>query len=746
MKKNKTKIPEHELFPDIASLERFLDCSHSDPHSILGMHYVEKLGSIVVRAYDPFAEKIFITFDNNSKAEMEKVHPEGLFAIKFSDRKKHFAYKIEKRFSNNTFVSEDPYCFLPGIGEMDIYLFNEGEHRKIYEIMGSHLRNFGGVEGTLFTVWAPNANRVSVVGDFNCWDGRRHTMRLIGVSGIWELFIPALKEGEIYKFEIKDGHGNIFLKLDPYANRTELRPRTAAIINREYPFEWNDHAWMEARKHKNWFESPVNIYEVHLASWQHPKMRKIDPDNEDDFHNYRELAHVLADYLNEMGYTHIELLPVAEHPFDPSWGYQVTGFYAPTARYGTPEDFAYFVNYLHNRGIGIFLDWVPAHFPKDAFSLGRFDGTALYEHEDPRQGEHRDWGTYIFNFGRCEVRNFLMGNALYWLDRFHIDGLRVDAVASMLYLDYSRKDGEWIPNKYGGNENLDAISFLKRLNELTHELHPGSLMIAEESTAWPMVSRPVYLGGLGFSNKWNMGWMHDTLEYFSKDPVYRSYEHNKLTFSMLYAFTENFILPLSHDEVVHGKRSLIDKMPGDYAQKFANLRSLFVYMIAHPGKKLLFMGGEIGQWNEWYSKRGLDWNILDFPAHKSLQTMIKDLNGLYKASPSLWEDDFTPGGFEWIDCSDYQQSVYSFIRWDKRRSAPYVVILNLTPLVRNDYTIGIPFGGKWVEIFNSDNQRYGGSGILNSGEIQACEGCFHNRPYHVRLKLPWLGAIILKPQ
>ncbi|OGV49220.1 MAG: 1,4-alpha-glucan branching enzyme [Lentisphaerae bacterium GWF2_44_16] len=746
MKKNKIKIPEHELFPDIASLERFLDCNHSDPHSILGMHYVEKLGSIVVRVYDPFAEKIFIIFDDNSKNEMEKVHPEGLFAIKFNGRKNHFAYKIEKRYSNNTFLSEDPYCFLPGIGEMDIYLFNEGEHRKIYEIMGSHLRNFGGVEGTLFTVWAPNAQRVSVVGDFNCWDGRRHMMRLIGVSGIWELFIPSLKEGEIYKFEIKDRHGNILLKLDPYANKTELRPRTAAIINREHSFKWSDHVWMEARKHKNWLESPVNIYEVHLASWQHPKMRKIDQDNEDDFHNYRELAHVLADYLNEMGYTHIELLPVAEHPFDPSWGYQVTGFYAPTARYGTPEDFAYFVNYLHNRGIGIFLDWVPAHFPKDAFSLGRFDGTALYEHEDPRQGEHKDWGTYIFNFGRCEVRNFLMGNALYWLDRFHIDGLRVDAVASMLYLDYSRENGEWIPNKYGGNENLDAISFLKRLNELTHELYPGSLMIAEESTAWPMVSRPVYLGGLGFSNKWNMGWMHDTLEYFSKDPVYRSYEHNKLTFSMLYAFTENFILPLSHDEVVHGKHSLIDKMPGDYAQKFANLRSLFVYMITHPGKKLLFMGGEIGQWNEWYSKRGLDWNILDFPAHKSLQTMIKDLNGLYKASPSLWEDDFTPGGFEWIDCSDYQQSVYSFIRWDKRRSTPYVVVMNLTPLVRDNYTIGMPFGGKWVEIFNTDNQRYGGSGILNGGEIQTCEGCFHNRPYHVKLKLPWLGAIILRPQ
>jgi 1,4-alpha-glucan branching enzyme len=503
---------------------------------------------------------------------------------------------------------------------------------------------------------------------------------------------------------------------------------------------------METREKKNWLESPMNIYEVHLATWRGPGLRELDPENEDDFHSYEELAHALGDYVEEMGYTHIELLPVAEHPFDQSWGYQVSGFYSPTARFGTPEGFAYFVDYMHKKNIGVFLDWVPAHFPKDTFSLGRFDGTALYEHADPRQGEHRDWGTYIFNFGRCEVRNFLIGNALYWLDKYHIDGLRVDAVASMLYLDYSREDGEWIPNQYGGNENLEAISFLKRLNELTHELFPGSLMIAEESTAWPMVSRPVYLGGLGFDCKWNMGWMHDTLEYFKDDPVYRSYHHGQLTFSLLYAFTENFILPLSHDEVVHGKRSLLDKMPGDYAQKFANLKALLTYMATHPGKNLLFMGGEIAQWTEWKDKGGLDWNILEYPAHSSFQKMIKDLNRLYKEFPSFWEDDFTPNGFEWIDGSDYKQSVVSYMRWDKKRSVPIVVVANFTPVVRDEYIVGVPKLGRWVEIFNTDKEEYGGTGILNSEPVEAAKGKYHGQPCNIKLRLPWLGVTVLKPE
>jgi 1,4-alpha-glucan branching enzyme len=738
-----TKNAKNDMLPEKDALKRLLEGRLSDPHSILGMHNGEK--GMVARCFDPDAISVDLIV-GNKKHPMEKIHKAGLFGVKFPNRKKHFAYKLEKTFKKGSFVSEDPYCFMPGIGEMDTYLFNSGEHHKVYEMMGAHYRDYGGTEGTLFTVWAPNAERVSVVGNFNGWDGRRHQMRLMGSSGIWELFIPCLSEGEIYKYEIRAKNGDVFLKLDPYAYRTELRPKNAAIINYFDKFNWEDGDWMESRKKKNWLESPMNIYEVHLATWRGPGLRELDPENENDFHTYKELAHALGDYVEEMGYTHIELLPVAEHPFDQSWGYQVSGFYSPTARYGSPEDFAYFVNYMHSKNIGVFLDWVPAHFPKDTFSLGRFDGTALYEHADPRQGEHRDWGTYIFNFGRCEVRNFLIGNALYWLDKYHIDGLRVDAVASMLYLDYSREDGEWIPNQYGGNENLEAISFLKRLNELTHELFPGSLMIAEESTAWPMVSRPVYLGGLGFDCKWNMGWMHDTLEYFKEDPVYRSYHHGQLTFSLLYAFTENFILPLSHDEVVHGKRSLLDKMPGDYAQKFANLKALLTYMITHPGKMLLFMGGEIAQWTEWKDKGGLDWNILEYPAHLSFQNMMKDLNRLYKEFPSFWEDDFTPNGFEWIDGSDYKQSVMSYMRWNKNKNVPIVVVANFTPVVRDEYIVGVPFAGKWVEIFNTDRKEYGGTDVLNSQAVEASKGKYHGQPYNVKLRLPWLGVTVLKPE
>lgn len=488
----------------------------------------------------------------------------------------------------------------------------------------------------------------------------------------------------------------------------------------------------------------MNIYEVHLSSWQGPGLRKLNPDNENDFHSYRELAHALGAYIAEMGYTHIELLPVCEHPLDQSWGYQVTGFFAPTARYGTPMDFAYFVDYMHSLGIGVIMDWVPAHFPKDSFSLGRFDGTALYEHADPRQGEHRDWGTYIFNFGRTEVCNFLMGSALYWLDKFHIDGLRVDAVASMLYLDYSRESGEWIPNKYGGNENLEAIAFLKHLNELTHELFKGTYMIAEESTAWPGVSRPVYLGGLGFTFKWNMGWMHDTLEYFSLDPIYRSFSHSKLTFSLLYAFSENFVLPLSHDEVVHGKKSIIGRMPGDYQQQFANLRALYSYMLTHPGKKLVFMGAEIAQMIEWNSNQGLDWNLLDFPMHRKFREMMCELNRFYAGTPALWEDDFTPRGFEWIDGGDYNQSIISYIRWDKARKEPVVIIINLTPVVRDNFTLGIPLPGKWIEVFNSDDPNYGGTGIMNPKVLTTTHGLYHGQKQSVTLRLPWLGAVILR--
>ncbi len=736
-------IPEG-LLPDETTLKKLLDGRLADPHSVLGMHGHEGSGGMLVRVYDPMAKAVWLLADDQ-RVPLERVAEPGLFAVALPDRKGHFAYRLEKEFEGGSFISEDPYSFLPGIGEMDMYLFNEGEHRRIYEVLGAHRKSMGNVDGVLFAVWAPNADRVSVVGSFNCWDGRRHQMRLMGSSGIWELFVPRLREGELYKYEIRARSGMVYTKLDPYAQRTEMRPHTAAIVPSGKPFEWSDKPWLEKRAKTRVIDSPMSVYEVHLGSWRHPSMRPVDPKNEDDFHSYRELAKALGDYAVEMGYTHIELLPVCEHPLDQSWGYQVTGFYAPTARYGTPEDFAYFVDHLHSLGIGVILDWVPAHFPKDDFSLGRFDGTALYEHADPRQGEHRDWGTYIFNFGRTEVRNFLIGSALYWLDKFHIDGLRVDAVASMLYLDYSREDGDWIPNKYGGNENLDAISFIKRLNELAHELFPGIAMIAEESTAWPSVSRPVYVGGLGFTFKWNMGWMHDTLEYYSLDPIYRSYNHGKLTFSLLYAFSENFILPLSHDEVVHGKCSLLNKMPGDYQQKFANLRALYGFMTTHPGKKLLFMGSEFAQWIEWNSNAGLDWLLLDYPIHEGMRTLCKDLNLFYVNNPALYEDDFSPSGFQWIDGGDYQQSVISYVRWDKKRQTPVLAIINLTPVVRDNFLVGVPLPGKWVEVFNTDNTRYGGTGLLNEGVKESIPGKHHGQSQCVSLRLPWLSAVFLKP-
>ena len=563
-------------------------------------------------------------------------------------------------------------------------------------------------------------------------------------SGVWELFLPGIQPGEVYKYEIRAKNGDVFTKLDPYAWRTEMRPSNAGIVANPEPFAWTDSAWLETRAKNNIQKSPMNIYEVHLGSWQGPGTTPMT--GEDDFNNYRQLADALGKYVVDMGYTHVELLPICEHPLDQSWGYQVSGFYAPTARFGTPEDFAYFVNHMHELGIGVILDWVPAHFPKDAFSLGRFDGTALYEHADPRQGEQKDWGTYIFNFGRNEVKGFLLGSALYWLDRFHVDGLRVDAVASMLYLDYSREAGQWIPNKYGGNENLEAVAFLKRLNELAHELHPGIAMIAEESTSWPGVSKPTYLGGLGFTFKWNMGWMHDTLEYMELDPIYRSYNHGKLTFSLLYAFSENFILPLSHDEVVHGKRSLLNKMPGDYQQKFANLRALYAYMAMHPGKKLLFMGGEFAQWIEWNEKAPLDWFLLDYPQHRAMQTMVRALNKFYKATPSLWNNDFSPDGFQWLDGGDYRQSIVSFIRWDDAYENPVVIILNLTPVVRDNYVTGVPLPGEWEEVFNTDRSEYGGTNLLNSCVMHTQDGLYHGQSQHITLRLPWLGAVILKPK
>lgn len=732
------------LIPEPEKLRSLLEGRMIDPHSVLGMHTAPG-GNVIVRVFDPMAESVKVCGENSrTTAVLKKIHPDGLFAAEFPVRK-FFRYEVEKRFPNGTsFRARDPYSFLPAVGEMDIYLFNSGEHHKVYEMMGAHCITVDGTRGVRFTVWAPNADRVSVVGNFNCWDGRREPMRLLGTSGVWELFLPGIQPGEVYKYEIRAKNGDVFTKLDPYAWRTEMRPSNAGIVANPEPFAWTDSAWLETRAKNNIQKSPMNIYEVHLGSWQGPGTTPMT--GEDDFNNYRQLADALGKYVVDMGYTHVELLPICEHPLDQSWGYQVSGFYAPTARFGTPEDFAYFVNHMHELGIGVILDWVPAHFPKDAFSLGRFDGTALYEHADPRQGEQKDWGTYIFNFGRNEVKGFLLGSALYWLDRFHVDGLRVDAVASMLYLDYSREPGQWIPNKYGGNENLEAVAFLKRLNELAHELHPGIAMIAEESTSWPGVSKPTYLGGLGFTFKWNMGWMHDTLEYMELDPIYRSYNHGKLTFSLLYAFSENFILPLSHDEVVHGKRSLLNKMPGDYQQKFANLRALYAYMAMHPGKKLLFMGGEFAQWIEWNEKAPLDWFLLDYPQHRAMQTMVRALNKFYKATPSLWNNDFSPDGFQWLDGGDYRQSIVSFIRWDDAHENPVVIILNLTPVVRDNYVTGVPLPGEWEEVFNTDRSEYGGTNLLNSCVMHTQDGLYHGQSQHITLRLPWLGAVILKPK
>jgi 1,4-alpha-glucan branching enzyme len=598
-----------------------------------------------------------------------------------------------------------------------------------------------GIKGVHFAVWAPNAKRVSVIGDFNHWNGKKHPMKLLGDSGIWEIFIPVLDEGELYKFEVKSKYrGYKEQKADPFAFFFEVRPKSAAIVyNIENKHKWQDAEWMEMRRKRNWFESPVTIYEVHLGSW----MRVPEEDNR--FLTYRELADRLIPYVKGLGFTHIELLPVSEHPLDASWGYQTIGYFAPTSRHGRPEDFMYFVHKCHQNGIGVIIDWVPAHFPKDAHGLGYFDGTCLYEHEDPKKREHRDWGTLIFNYGRNEVTNYLISNALFWLEKYHIDGLRVDAVASMIYLDYSRAPGDWVPNIYGGNENLEAIEFLKKFNEVIHQYHPGVLTIAEESTAWPSVSRPTYLGGLGFSMKWNMGWMHDTLEYFSKEPIHRKYHANNLTFSMLYAFTENFILPFSHDEVVHGKRAMLDKMPGDMWQKFANLRALYGYMYGHPGKKLLFMGSEFGQWREWNFDESLNWHLLQYEPHEKLQGFLSDLNNLYITEPAMHEVDFEWHGFEWIDFHDSDNSVISFVRRAKNHDDFLVFVFNLTPVPRFGYRIGVPKGGFYREILNSDSEIYWGGNLGNAGGVYADNVPCHTRQFSLNLILPPLSALIFKP-
>ena len=716
-------------FPE--ELQKLLQARHHDPFTLLGRHVLGD--KEMVRVFLPRAEWVRIV---ETGCSLQRIDGTDLFEWHGPAGSVPERYRLVWRDSHGAeHVAYDPYCFPPQISDFDLHLFGEGRHWHVYRVLGSHRRQVDGVYGVLFAVWAPSAERVSVVGDFNSWDGRAHPMRVRGGSGVWELFIPGLGTGQPYKYEIRTRHeGKISLKSDPYGQQFELRPATATLIPEEDTYHWHDDDWIAARQASDWQHAPISIYEVHLGSWKR--------DEAGDFLDYRTLARELVDYVQETGFTHIELLPVTEHPLDASWGYQTTGYFAPTSRFGTPGDFRYFVDYCHQHGIGVLLDWVPAHFPKDAFGLARFDGTALYEHQDPRRGEHTDWGTLIYNYGRSEVRNFLLSSALFWLEEFHLDGLRVDAVASMLYHDYSRKAGEWLPNVHGGRENLEAVNFLRELNTVTHARFPGTVVIAEESTAWPAVSRPVDQNGLGFSMKWNMGWMHDSLSYIQHDPVHRKYHHNDLTFGLLYAFTENFVLPFSHDEVVHGKQSMLYKQAGDEWQQFANLRLLYTYMYAFPGKKLLFMGNEIAQGREWNFDSSIEWHLLDYELHRGMLLLVGDLNFLYRDMPELHRHDFSAEGFDWIECNAADESMLSFLRRDGDSTA--VVVLNFTPVPRHGVRIGVPAPGSYRERFNSDSGYYGGSDVGNHGQVQAEEIPWSGRAWSVSLSLPPLAGIVLQ--
>jgi 1,4-alpha-glucan branching enzyme len=730
-----------------ADIDQIVHADHWDPFLILGQHETKVDGkpARVIRAFLPEAAEAWVVDlsqgEPGGRLPLERVHEAGLFEAVFPGRVQPFAYRLAVvNHEGHGWEFVDAYTFGPVLTEYDLHLLGEGTHLRNFEKLGAHLITHEGFRGVHFAVWAPNARRVSVIGDFNHWDGRRHMLRSRGSGGIWEIFVPDLVQGEVYKFEIKShNNGYMVAKTDPYGFFAELRPRTASVVWDVDNFAWTDDEWMAARPTLQGLDAPIAVYELHLGSWK----RKADEGNR--FLTYRELADELVIELNETGFTHIELLPITEHPFDGSWGYQPVGYYAPTSRFGTPDDFVYFVDTLHRHGIGVILDWVPAHFPSDEHGLGYFDGTHLYEHADPRLGEHRDWGTKIFNYGRAEVRNFLFGSALFWFEHYHIDGLRVDAVASMLYLDYSREAGDWIPNIHGGNENLDAIMWTKRFNEICHSEHPGVLTIAEESTSWTGVSRPTYLGGLGFSLKWNMGWMNDTLEYMAKDPIYRRYEHGALTFSMIYAFNENFKLPLSHDEVVHGKGSLLDKMPGDLWQKFANLRLLYAYMYGHPGKKLHFMGNEIAQWREWNHDVSLDWHLLQWADHRGIRQLICDLNQVYKSEPSLYQVDFDARGFEWLVLNDSDNSVLVFLRRALDPQDCMVIACNFTPVPRQGYRVGVPYPGFYREILNTDSHIYGGSNVGNGGGVWAQHASWAGRPFYLDLTIPPLGVVFLKP-
>ncbi len=705
---------------------------HADPHRVLGAHPVD--GGTVIRAWRPRADTVAVSLADGRLLPMERIHDAGLWAVWTGSVVTDRRYRIESVFEGVSWSSLEPWNFLPTLGAVDEYLFGEGRHWNLHQRLGAHPREVDGVPGVSFAVWAPNARAVSVIGDWNLWDPATHPLRRIGGLGLWEIFVPDVPTGARYKFDLVTSGGESLRKSDPYASFAELRPGQASVVFASRHV-WRDDAWIASRTSRSAQSAPMSIYEVHAGSWRRGE--------DDRWLTWRELAPLLADHVASLGFTHVELMPVGEHPFDASWGYQVTGYFAPTARYGDPDDLRAFVDHLHGRGIGVIVDWVPAHFPKDTFALGRFDGTALFEHLDPRQGEHPDWGTFVFNYGRREVRNFLLASARAWIADFHFDGLRVDAVASMLYLDYSRTQDGWVPNPHGGRENLDAVSLLHELNALLHGDFPGVAVIAEESTAWPAVTRPVYVGGLGFTLKWNMGWMHDTLRYFEHDPVHRRHHHHELTFGLLYAFSEHFVLPLSHDEVVHGKGSMLAKMPGDRWQRFANLRALYGWMWCHPGRKLLFMGSEFGAPAEWSEERGLDWSLLDDPMHRGVSALLTDLNRLYRSTGALWRLDDSGEGFRWIEADDQAQSVFSFVRYGAPGEVAALCVLNATPVVRENYRLGVPREGRWREAINTDSAIYGGSDVGNAGAVETVEVASHGQPQSVTLRLPPLGMLVL---
>jgi 1,4-alpha-glucan branching enzyme len=715
--------------PAKAELDHLVGGDHSQPHSVLGAH---PLGprQTAVRTLRPEADSVSVIIAEQ-RYPLERLHPNGVFGGVLDGEPAD--YRLEVTYGEHTITCDDPYRYLPTLGELDLHLIGEGRHEQLWEVLGAHVRTYdsasGPVTGTSFAVWAPSARGVRVIGDFDFWVGTAFPMRSLGSSGVWELFVPGVGDGTKYKFQILGADSQWREKADPMAFATEVPPATASVVFTS-GYEWQDAEWLARRAQTAWHAAPMSVYEVHLGSWRLGL-------------SYRELAEQLVDYVRQTGFTHVELLPVAEHPFGGSWGYQVSSYFAPTARFGNPDEFRYLVDSLHRAGIGVIVDWVPAHFPKDAWALARFDGTALYEHADPRRGEQPDWGTYVFDFGRTEVRNFLVANALFWFEEFHIDGLRVDAVASMLYLDYSRKAGEWLPNKHGGRENLEAVAFLQEMNATVYKRVPGAITVAEESTSWPGVTRPTHLGGLGFGFKWNMGWMHDTLGYIQHDPVHRQYHHHEMTFSMVYAYSENFVLPFSHDEVVHGKGSLVNKVPGDRWRQMATLRALYAYMWAHPGKQLLFQGSEFAQGAEWSESRSLDWWLLDAPDHAGVQRVITDLNRLYRENPALWSQDTDPAGFGWIDANDASGNVFSFLRWGTDGSV-LACVVNFSAMPHENYRLGLPKPGRWAEVINTDAELYGGSGVGNWGAITAEASAWHGQPASASVRIPPLGAVWLK--